>query len=58
MQYVELLDQKLYAGLDKLVGDVIAVYLSNGGHDEEVSGRVEDILELLGSVDDSSHAIA
>ena len=35
-----------------MVGD-----LYKGGHDEQVAGRVEDVLELVGRIHDGRHAV-
>ena len=58
MQDVQLLDQVLYAGGDQVVGQVVAVDLDDGGHDEQVAAGVEDVLELMGGVDDGGHAVS
>ena len=58
MQDVQLLDQVLYAGGDQVVGQVVAVDLDDGGHDEQVAAGVEDVLELVGGVDDGGHAVS
>ena len=58
MEDVELLDQKLYARLDQMVGDVVAVYLGDGWHDKKVATAVEDTFKLLCGIDNGSHGIA
>ena len=58
MQDVQLLDQVLDAGGDQVVGQVVAVNLHDGGHDQQVAAGVEDVLELVGGVDDGGHAVS
>ena len=58
MQDVKLLDQVFDGRGDEVVGQVVTVDLDDGGHDEEVATGVEDVLELMGGVDDGGHAVA
>ena len=55
---VELFDEELDAARYQVVGHVVAVYLHNGGHDQQVSVGLEDVLELVGGVDDGGHAVS
>ena len=58
MEDVELFDEELNAGSDHVVGHVVAVYLDDGRHDQEVTVRLENVLELVGGVDDGGHAVS
>ena len=58
VENVELFDEALYAGGDQVVGEVVAVYLQDGGHDQQVAARVEDVLELVRGVDDGGQTVS
>ena len=58
MEDVELLDEELNAAGDQVVGHVVAVYLDDGRHDQEVTVRLENVLELVSGVDDGGHAVS
>ena len=58
MQDVKLFTQKFDGFGDELVGLVVAVDPQDAGHDEEVPVVAEDVLELVGGIDDSCHAIS
>ena len=55
---VELFDEALNAGGDQVVGEVVAVYLQDGGHDQQVAARVEDVLELVRGVDNRGQTVS
>ena len=57
MQNVQLLDEVFDGRGDEMVGQVVTVDLDDGRHDEKVAASVEDVLELVGSVDDGGHAV-
>ena len=58
MENVELFDEELNAAGYQVVGHVVAVYLDDGGHYQQVAAGLEDILELVRGVDDGGHAVS
>ena len=58
VENVELFDEALNAGGDQVVGEVVAVYLQDGGHDQQVAARVEDVLELVRGVDNRGQTVS
>ena len=58
MEDVQLFDEELDAARYQVVGHVVAVYLDNGRHDQQVSVSLENVLELVGGVDDGGHAVS
>ena len=58
MEDVELLDEELNAAGDQVVGHVVAVYLDDGRHDQQVAVRLENVLELVSGIDDGGHAVS
>ena len=58
MEDVELFDEELNAAGDQVVGHVVAVYLDDGRHDQQVAVRLEDVLELVSGIDDGGHAVS
>ena len=58
VENVELFDEALNAGGDQVVGEVVAVYLQDGGHDQQVPARVEDVLELVRGVDNRGQTVS
>ena len=57
MKDVELLAHILHGGGDQVVGLVVGVDPQQVRHDQEVAVGGEDGLELVGGVDDGSHAV-
>ena len=43
MEDIQLFDEKLNAGGDQIIGQIVAVYLDNGGHYQEIPTGVENI---------------
>ena len=58
MEDVELLDEELNAAGDQVVGHVVAVYLDDGRHDQQIAVRLENVLELVSGIDDGGHAVS
>ena len=58
MQNVKLFAQKFDGFGDEFVGLVVAVDPQDAGHDEKVPVVTKDVLELVGGIDDSCHAIS
>ena len=55
---VELFDEELDAAGYQVVGHVVAVYLDDGRHDQQVAVGLEDVLELVRGIDDGGHAVS
>ena len=55
---VELFDEELDAAGYQVVGHVVAVYLDDGRHDQQVSVGLENVLELVSGIDDGGHAVS
>ena len=58
MEDVQLFDEELDAARYQVVGHVVAVYLDDGRHDQQVSVCLENVLELVSGIDDGGHAVS
>ena len=58
MEDIELFDEELNTAGHQEVGHVVAVYLDDGRHDQQVAVRLEDVLELVRGIDDGGHAVS
>ena len=53
-----MFDEELNAGSDKIIGQIVAVYLHNRWHDEQVATGVKYVLELMCGINNCSHAVS